>query len=119
MKMKTTRKKKSGRRAALHIGGGVVVAAAVTGIAMWLWNALVPDIFGWSRVGYWQMLGLLALVHLLFGNMHGSMSVHKRHHDFHKRMHGMSREERREFIRRHMHVFDCEENPTDDAGKKE
>ena len=84
-----------------------------------LWNALVPDIFGWSRVGYWQMLGLLALVHLLFGNMHGSMSVHKRHHDFHKRMHGMSREERREFIRRHMHVFDCEENPTDDAGKKE
>ena len=123
MKMKMNMEKKSGWKPALHIQGGIILVAAVTGVAMWLWNALVPDIFGWGRVGYWQMLGLLALAHIFFGRFHSSMSMHRHrhHHGSHDRrhLHDMSREERREFIRRRMRAFDHEENPTDDAGKEE
>jgi hypothetical protein len=32
-----------------------------------LWNALLPPLFGWPQVGFWQALGLLALCRILFG----------------------------------------------------
>jgi len=32
-----------------------------------LWNWLLPTLFGWPRVGFWQALGLLALCRILFG----------------------------------------------------
>lgn len=41
----------------LHAIGGIALLAAAVGAAMWLWNTLIPDIFGWKPVGYWQMLG--------------------------------------------------------------
>ena len=53
----------------LHAIGGIALLAAAVGAAMWLWNTLIPDIFGWKPVGYWQMLGLLALAHLFFGHL--------------------------------------------------
>ena len=39
-----------------------------------LWNWLVPAIFGWRQVTFWQALGLLALCRILFGGfgLHGS-----------------------------------------------
>ena len=109
--------KKSGWRLPLHILLGLMLAAAVTGIAMWLWNTLVPDIFGWSRVGYWQMLGLLVLVRLLFGHAGHGLRMHGRHRHLHEAMHGMSREERREFIRRRMRAL-CEEEQPDGETEK-
>ena len=39
--------------------GGIVV--------QWLWNWLLPDIFGLRRVTFWEALGLLALCRILFG----------------------------------------------------
>ena len=33
----------------------------------WLWNWLLPDIFGLRRVTFWEALGLLALCRILFG----------------------------------------------------
>ncbi len=56
---------------------GLFIAAAiglVLGLAvMWLWNALMPDIFGLPEIGYWQAVGLFLLCHLLFkGHGHGS-----------------------------------------------
>lgn len=42
----------------------VLVAGAVV---MWLWNALVPDIFGASEITWVQALGLLVLARLLLG----------------------------------------------------
>ena len=39
--------------------GGVIVRA--------LWNALLPPLFGWPVVTFWQALGLLVLSRLLFG----------------------------------------------------
>jgi hypothetical protein len=39
--------------------GGIVV--------QWLWNWLVPDIFGLRPIRFWEALGLLALSRILFG----------------------------------------------------
>ncbi|MDE7304903.1 MAG: hypothetical protein K2N04_03200 [Alistipes sp.] len=91
----------------IHAVGGIVVCALVVGAAMWLWNALIPDIFGWKEVGYWQMLGLLALAHLFFGHM-GRLSGWDKHRHLHHAMHAMSREERRKFIRQRMRSFSQE-----------
>jgi len=35
--------------------------------AMWLWNWLMPPIFGLPTVTYWQALGLCLLFRFLFG----------------------------------------------------
>jgi len=51
--------------------------AAVLGIALFafiggevvrlLWNWLLPPLFGWREITFWQALGLLALCRILFG----------------------------------------------------
>ena len=42
-------------------------------IVMHLWNWLLPELFGWPQIGFWQALGLLALCRILFGGgFHGS-----------------------------------------------
>ena len=32
-----------------------------------LWNWLLPALFGWPQITFWQALGLLALCRILFG----------------------------------------------------
>lgn len=52
---------------ALFIGlGGYVV--------MLLWNWLLPPLFAWHTITFWQAVGLLALCRILFSGfgMHGS-----------------------------------------------
>ena len=46
--------------------GGVVVRQ--------LWNWLLPPLFGWRQITFWQALGILALCRILFGGfgIHGS-----------------------------------------------
>jgi hypothetical protein len=39
--------------------GGLVVRV--------LWNWLLPPLFGWPQLTFWQALGLLALCRILFG----------------------------------------------------
>lgn len=101
----------------LHAVGGIVLIAAAIGAAMWLWNALIPEIFGWGTVNYWQMLGLLALAHLFFGHM-GHLSAWDKHRHLHEQLHGMSHEERREFIRRRMRTL-CAEQTAEPASADE
>jgi hypothetical protein len=46
---------------------GLAVFACVLGLAvMWLWNWLMPDLFGLHALTFWQAVGLLVLCHLLF-----------------------------------------------------
>lgn len=46
----------------------VVVVAAVGGnIVRLLWNGLLPSLFGFPVITFWQALGLLALCRILFG----------------------------------------------------
>ena len=49
---------------------GIVAFLAFGGaIVMQLWNWLVPPLFGWRAVTFWQALGLLALCRILFGGV--------------------------------------------------
>jgi len=43
-------------------------------IVLHLWNWLLPPLFGWRQITFWQALGLLALCRILFGgwSSHGS-----------------------------------------------
>ena len=36
-------------------------------LVMRLWNWLLPPLFGWRQLGFWQALGLLVLCRILFG----------------------------------------------------
>jgi hypothetical protein len=57
-----------------------IVPAAILGIALFifvgsevvmrLWNWLLPPLFGWRQISFWQAFGLLALCRILFGH-HG------------------------------------------------
>jgi hypothetical protein len=50
---------------------GVLLFVAIGGeVVMLLWNWLVPAIFGWPQITFWQAVGLLALCRILFGG-HG------------------------------------------------
>jgi hypothetical protein len=40
-------------------------------VVMHLWNWLLPGLFGWHQVTFWQALGLLVLSRILFGNFGG------------------------------------------------
>ena len=54
-----------------------IVPAALIGIAVFtflggeivrrLWNWLLPSLFGWPQITFWQALGLLALTRILVG----------------------------------------------------
>jgi hypothetical protein len=50
--------------------GAVVVIGYVGGtLVQWLWNWLMPELFGLRAVTFWQALGLLALCRILFGGL--------------------------------------------------
>jgi hypothetical protein len=36
-----------------------------------LWNWLLPGLFGWRQISFWQAIGLLALCRILFGSFGG------------------------------------------------
>jgi hypothetical protein len=36
-----------------------------------LWNWLLPPLFGWRQITFWQALGILVLCRILFGRMGG------------------------------------------------
>ena len=40
-------------------------------IAMWLWNWLMPEIFGLKAITFWQAWGLVLLGHIFFKGGHG------------------------------------------------
>jgi len=41
-------------------------------LVMRLWNWLLPTLFGWRQITFWQAVGLLALCRILFGGWSGS-----------------------------------------------
>jgi hypothetical protein len=40
-------------------------------LVMHLWNWLLPTLFGWRQITFWQAIGLLALCRILFGGWSG------------------------------------------------
>lgn len=53
--------------APLALLGILLFMAIGGGIVMQLWNWLLPPLFGWRQITFWQGLGLLALCRILFG----------------------------------------------------
>jgi Ca2+/H+ antiporter, TMEM165/GDT1 family len=48
-----------------------VAVAAFGSAVMLLWNWLMPDVFGWRMIGFWQAAGLLVLSRILVGGLRG------------------------------------------------
>jgi len=58
-----------------------IIPLAILGMALFaflggelvrlLWNWLLPPLFGWRQVTFWQALALLALCRILFGGLGG------------------------------------------------
>ena len=40
-------------------------------VVKYLWNWLLPPLFHWPQITFWQGLGLLVLCRILFGGFHG------------------------------------------------
>jgi len=53
----------------LAILGMALFVAVGAALVMTLWNWLLPSLFGWPQLGFWQALGLLALSRILFGGL--------------------------------------------------
>ena len=51
--------------------GAAVVLVLVGFTVSGLWNALLPALFGWHTITFWQAVGLLILARLLFGRLGG------------------------------------------------
>jgi hypothetical protein len=54
---------------------GIALFIALGGeVVRQLWNWLLPPIFGWRQITFWQALAMLALCRILFGGFgcHGS-----------------------------------------------
>ena len=90
----------------------LAMAALLGGLVLWLWNWLMPVIFGLPMLTFWQAVGLVVLCRLLVGNI--GLGGHHHHH-----AHGhcecgegqnklrecwanMTPEERQEIIDKHM-----------------
>jgi hypothetical protein len=59
---------KIAKYAALGLVGAVALILVIGVFVMWLWNWLMPDIFGLKTITIWQAWGLLLLAHLLLGS---------------------------------------------------
>src|SRR5882762_11908472 len=87
-------------------------------IVMRLWNWLLPPLFGWRQLTFWQALGLLALCRILFGGLGGH---HSGRSNFRGRMKDRcgrrTPEEREQFRQRMRERFGF--GPTPSASKAE
>ena len=81
---------------------GMVLFVFIGGeIVLHLWNWLLPPLFGFRQITFWQALGLLALCRILFGGLglhsSGRSNVRRR---MEERCADMTPEEREQFRQR-------------------
>src|SRR6266446_1246585 len=81
---------------------GMLVFIVIGGeIVLQLWNWLLPQLFGWRPITFWQALGILLLCRILFGGFgrHGSGRSNFRRR-MQERCEHMTPEERERFRQR-------------------
>src|SRR6266478_5609112 len=77
---------------------GMLAAGVLSFVVMSLWNWLMPALFGWHVITFWQAVGLLVLSKILFGGFHGGPGRHMRwRHRMIERWGNMTPEEREKF----------------------
>jgi hypothetical protein len=55
---------------------GMAVFIAIGGeVVLQLWNWLLPTLFGWRQITFWQAVGILALCRILFGDLDATVSI--------------------------------------------
>ncbi len=65
---------------------------------MYLWNWLMPALFGLHMISFWQALGVLILSRILFGGFRGGSGGHRHwRHRMRERWGRMTPEEREKF----------------------
>jgi hypothetical protein len=87
-------------------------------IVLQLWNWLLPSLFGWRQITFWQALGLLALCRILFGGLgsHGSgRSSFRRRMD--ERCEHMTPEDRERFRQRMRERFGFGPSTSENKGQ--
>lgn len=70
--------------AMIIFGGAAIIGLAILlgFVIMWLWNWLMPDLFGLSTITYWQAVGLFILAKILIGGCGGRSKSKKRNSDW-------------------------------------
>jgi hypothetical protein len=81
---------------------GMLVFITIGGeIVQQLWNWLLPPLFGWRQITFWQALGMLVLCRILFGGSgwrgSGRSNIRRR---MEERFEHMAPEERERFRER-------------------
>jgi hypothetical protein len=71
-------------------------------IVMRLWNWLLPSLFGWRQLTFWEALGMLVLCRILFGGFgaHGPSRPRMRERIIERAGARMTAEEREQFRQR-------------------
>lgn len=68
---------------ALAVGLGLLMAVGIGAIfavaEMWLWNQVMPDLFGWKEITYWQAFCISALSAMLIKATPSSLSKLEEH----------------------------------------
>ena len=65
----------------------IIILAITSVVVMFLWNALIPQLFNGPVLTYWQAAGLLLLAKILFGTIgrgFGRKSYYRNHDDIWK-----------------------------------
>jgi hypothetical protein len=81
---------------------GMLLIIVIGGeIVLHLWNWLLPSLFGWRQITFWQAIGLLTLCRILFGGVSGR-GFHRSHdrRRMAERCEHMTPEERERFRQR-------------------
>jgi len=97
--------------------------------AMFLWNALMPQIFALPVLNYWQAAGMVILARILFGGLGagrlgmGAYGLSRHGNPLREKWLNMSEDERKEFLRgrrgfSHLHEFFNEQSDSE-GGKHE
>jgi hypothetical protein len=99
--------------APLAILGILLFIAAGGAIVALLWNWLLPALFGWPRITFWQAVGLLALCRILFGGLgrHAISPPYGRRRMAERMVGRMTPEERERFRQRIRERFGFEASP--------
>ncbi len=86
------------RKAAMIAAFAILFFTVFGYVVMRLWNWLMPALFGWHPINFWQALGILVLSKILFGGFHGRRGgpMHWRHR-MRERWEHMTPEEREKF----------------------
>jgi hypothetical protein len=87
-----------GPRIAAIAALSLIVLLLVTLVIMSLWNALLPALFGWPAISFWQAMGLMFLSRLLLGGFPRGPGRHLHwRHRMMERWQQMTPEERERF----------------------